>query len=214
MRLRQVHGAGPFALDHLRQIGGLLLRRAVGQDRRDRALGEARIHGQRHVGRRHDLVDDGRHRLRQALAAELRRRRDAHPAALGILPVGLLESLRRGDAAVVVAGAALLVAGAVDRLHHLFGELGRFAQHRLDQVGGGVGETGQIVQAADLEDVVEQEHRVVDGSLVGRHVSPPWAQFGGHGACGAPRCNALRSTHHSFGDLGTEYPRGGESCAA
>ena len=51
-----------LAFDHLRQIGGLLLRRAVGEDRRDRALREARIHGERHVGGRHDLVDDRRHR--------------------------------------------------------------------------------------------------------------------------------------------------------
>src|SRR5262249_4833013 len=78
-------------------------------------------------------------------------------------------------AAIIVARAALFIAGLVDRLHDLFGELPRLAQHRLDQAGGGIGKTGQIVVAADLEHVGEQGHRIVDGGPVDRHVSPPGA---------------------------------------
>ena len=133
MRLGQIHRAGPAALDQLRQIGRLLLGRAVQEDRRDRALRQRRIHGKGHVGRRHELVDGDRHRRRQALAAELGRRRNAHPAAFGVLLVGGLEAVRRGDAAVGVARAALLVADAIERLHHLLAELGGFRQDRLDR---------------------------------------------------------------------------------
>ena len=51
--------------------------------------------------------------------------------------------------------------------------LAGLAQHRLDHVGRGVGEAGQIVVAVDVEDVVEQEQHVVDGRFVGRHCPFP-----------------------------------------
>ncbi len=56
----------------------------------------------------------------QALSAEFGRRRNAHPAANGILLIGLFESLRGRNAAVIMARAALLVAAPVERLYHLF----------------------------------------------------------------------------------------------
>ena len=71
-------------VDHLRQIGLLLLVGAVDEDRGDRALGQARIHGQRHVGRRHVFADGGVQRVGQALAAEFLRHRKADPAALAV----------------------------------------------------------------------------------------------------------------------------------
>ena len=70
------------------------------------------------------LIDHGQ-RAGQALAAIFGRHRDAHPAALGILPVGLLEPGRRRHAAVVMARAAFEVADAVERGEHLLGELAR-----------------------------------------------------------------------------------------
>jgi hypothetical protein len=113
MGLGQVHRAGPGAFDHLRQIGGLLLVRAVNEDRGDRALRQTRIHDQRHVGRRHVFADGGgAHR-----AGPVRRippaRRKADPAALAIEVIGLLETLRRLHGRVVVAHAAFKVARKV-----------------------------------------------------------------------------------------------------
>ena len=100
MRLGEVHRAGPFAGDHLRQVRGLDRIVAVGDQRRDRALGQPRIHREGHVGRAQELVDELRHHHRQALPAELRRRRDADPAAFDDLPERVLEAGRRGHAAV------------------------------------------------------------------------------------------------------------------
>ncbi len=173
MRLGQVHGAGPVAFDHLRQIFRLELGRGVREQRGDGALRQARIHGEGHVGRAEEFVDHLGQRRRQALPAEFGRHRNADPAALDDLLVGILEAGRRGDAAVGVARAAFLVADAVERGEHLFAELGGLAQHRLDHVGRSVGETGQIAVAVEMEDVVQQEQRIVHGCFVGRHRSLP-----------------------------------------
>ncbi len=114
-----------------------------------------------------------RERHRQALAAELGRSRQTKPAAFGHLLEGVLETLRRGDAAVIGTLAAFEIADAVERLQHLFGELGGFAQDRLAHIARRVGEAGQIVVAVDLEDVVEQEAHVFDGGFVDRHGGLP-----------------------------------------
>ena len=169
MRLGEVHGAGPLAGDHLRQIRGLLLGRAVREQRRDRALGQAGIHRERHVGRAQELVDDLRQDHRQALAAELGRRRDADPAAVDDLLEGVLEARRRRHAAVGRALAAFLVADAIERRQHVLAELRGLAEDRLDHVGRGVGEARQIGIALDVEDVVQQELHVLDRRLVARH---------------------------------------------
>jgi hypothetical protein len=113
MRLGEIHRAGPGAGDHLGQIGFLLFGRAVRDQRGNGALREAGIHGESHVGRAEKFVDRFRERHRQALPAELGRRRDTHPAAFDVLLVGLFESLWRDHAAVVAPLAAFLVADAV-----------------------------------------------------------------------------------------------------
>ena len=66
--------------------------------------------------------------MRQALAAVLRVAGNADPAALDEGLVRLLEALRRRDAAVLAAGAALDVADPVERLHDLFDELRALGQ--------------------------------------------------------------------------------------
>ena len=116
-----------------------------------------------------EFVDGLAQRHRQALPAIFRRRRQTEPAAFGDLLEGFLEAFRRGHAAVVMAGAALEIADAIERLQHFFGELGGLAQDRLAHVGGGVAEAGKIVVAVDLKHVVEQEIDVFDGGFVDRH---------------------------------------------
>ena len=125
MGLGQVHGAGPGARDHLRQVGLLLLLGAVHEERRDRALGQARIHAERQVRRGDEFLHDRVERRRAGPG-----RRYSSGAASPIQPpggiglVGLLEALRRGHRSVRVAGAALLVARQVERREHLLAELG------------------------------------------------------------------------------------------
>ena len=89
-----------------------------------------------------NFVDGLAQRHRQPLPAIFRRRRQSEPAALGDLLEGFLEAFRGGDAAVVMAGAALEIAGAVERLQHLFGQFRGFRQDRLPHIGGGVAKAG------------------------------------------------------------------------
>ena len=173
MRLGQVHGAGPFAAHHLGQVFRLQLGRGMREQRGDGALREAGIHGEGHVGRAEHFVDRDGQRRRQVLAAEFGRRRNADPAALDQLLEGVLEAGRGGDAAVGVARAAFLVADPIERGEHFLAELGRLAQHRLDHIGRSVGKARQIAVAVEMEDVVQQEQRVVHGGLIGRHRSLP-----------------------------------------
>ena len=68
-----------------------------------------------------------------------------------------------------MAGAALEIADAIERLQHFLAELGRLTQNRLAHVGGGIAEPGKIVVAVDLKHVVEQESDVFQGRFVDRH---------------------------------------------
>ena len=167
--LGQVHGAGPFARHHLRQVLLLQFRRRVLVDRRDRALRQAGIHGESHVGRGRKLVDERRERIRKALSAIFRVRGEADPAAFRIGLVGFLETLRRGHGTVGVAHAALAVARKVERLQNLFGNLSAFFQNRFNDVGRGVRKAGQIAMPAPIENIVEQKQGFFDGRFVCGH---------------------------------------------
>ena len=169
LRLGEVHGAGPLSRHHLRHEHRLLFGLAVHHQRRRGAHGEAAIHRKRHVGRALEFGDGMRQRHRQALPAIFRRRRQAEPAALGHLLEGILEAVGGGDPAVVMAGAALEIADAIERLQHFLGEFGRFRQNRFPHVGGGVAEAGKIIIPVDLKHVVEQETHVFQRGFVTRH---------------------------------------------
>lgn len=169
MRLGEVHGAGPFAGDHLRQEHRLLLGLAVHDECCGRTHGEATIHRERHIGGDLEFGDGLRQRHRQALATEFSGSREAEPAAFGDLLVRFLEAFRRGHAAVVVALAAFEIADAIQRLQHFFAELGGFAQNRLAHIGGRVSKAGQIVVAIELKHVVEQEADVFERGFVAGH---------------------------------------------
>ena len=96
--------------------------RAVGGQRADRAFGQQRAERKTHRGAVPDFAAGEIDRMRQAHAAELRRRGDTRPAALGPGLVGLAKTVRRRDDAVLAA-RALDVAGAVERGDHVGGEL-------------------------------------------------------------------------------------------
>ena len=46
-------------------------------------------------------------------------------------------------------------------------------EHRLDEIGRGVGKARQIAVAIDVEHIVEKKHHVIDGRFIGRHVALP-----------------------------------------
>jgi hypothetical protein len=185
MRLGQIHRAGPNAFHHLGQVFGLELRRGMREQRGDGALREPRIHRERHVGRAKKFVDHFGQGCRQALAAIFGRHRDADPAALDDLLVGLLEAGGRGNAAIGVMRAGFLIADAIERGENFLAELRGFAQHRLHHIGRSVGKTRQIAVAVKVEDVIEQEQGIVHGRFIGRHWSLP-AFCRGAGSMRAP----------------------------
>ena len=68
-----------------------------------------------------------------------------------------------------MAAATFLVADAIERREHVLAEFSRFLEHRFEEIGRGVGKARQIVVAIDVKNVAQQEHHVINGSLVGRH---------------------------------------------
>ena len=143
MGLGQVHGSGPGALDHPGQISPLLFLRSVHQERRDGALRQARIHAEGEVRRGDELLHYGVEVIGRpcppySVGAE------AHPTALRIGPVGLLEPFRVARA-VRMALAALLVADPVEGREHFLGELGGFGDDRLDGVGVASAKPGRLL---------------------------------------------------------------------
>ena len=171
MRLGKVHGAGPGALDHLRQIRSLLLVSAMDQDRRDGALRQAGIHHQGHIGRHHILANRRMHTIRQPLAAEFGGNGKPHPTARAILLERLFEARGRGHGSIIVANAALHVANPVEGLHDVFGELGAFVEDRFQHIRRRVRKARQIAEALVTEHFIEDEQRIANGGFVCRHAT-------------------------------------------
>ena len=172
MRLGQAHRAGPFAADHLGQVGGLQRVGGIGLDRGGRALGQAGVEAERHVGRAEHLLDHLADRVGQALAAPLRIGVEPGPAALGKGLVGLGKALGGADDAVLIV-AAFLVAAGVQGRDDVARHLRRFLQHRRGQVGGEFLERGQVAIAIVGMQLVEHEAHVAQGRVVDLHRSCP-----------------------------------------
>ena len=152
MRLGQVHGAGPGALDHFRQIGLLQRVGTAQQQRLDRAAGEQRAQRKRQVRRFPHFHHRRRHQLRQALAAEFERELQRIPAAFDELLVRCDETLGRGDTALVPL-RALFVARLVQRREHLAAKPAALLQYLVDQLRARVlaaGELRHLIQSGEL----------------------------------------------------------------
>ncbi len=129
MRLGQVHGAGPVEADHLRQEGALLRLGAVGEDRTDRAVGQALIHVEGHVGRHEDFADRRAHDIGQVLAAVFLGQVEAVPAAFLDRLEGPLEAPGRVDHAILEP-AAFGVPRCIQGCEDVAGDLAGFFEDR------------------------------------------------------------------------------------
>jgi hypothetical protein len=98
LRLGQVHGAGPLAAHHLRQVELLLLRCTEVLDGFDGSLREhgAQLEGE--IGGGPQLFDRGAEHAGNVLTAELGLGTQRRPAVVAELLVGLFEPLRHGHA--------------------------------------------------------------------------------------------------------------------
>ena len=170
LRLGQVHRAGPGPRDHVRQIELLLGLGAVMVNGGDGAERQHLAQRKGQIGRRPHFQHRRRDQARQALAAIGERRRHGVPAVLAKGREGRLDAVRRGHHAVL-ADAALLVAGMVQRRQHVAGEFARLLENRLDQIVGGVLVTGQSSDAVEAADFLHGEDHVADRRAIGGHGS-------------------------------------------
>ena len=170
LRLGQVHGAGPFARDHVGKISGALLPGAGEQDGLDRAVSEQRTQRERQIGAVDHFDAGGRHQLGQALAAEVSGVVQTLPAAFAKLLEGCLEARGRGDRAIGVMHTALDIATAVQGREHLAAEFGVFFEDRIHRLFGRVLAAGQLVNGGEARQFLDDELHVLDGCGVA-HVS-------------------------------------------
>ena len=98
--------------------------------------------------------------MRHPLPADRLGKAERAPAALDELGIGLLIAVRRSDAAVVMAGAALLVARMVEREQHFGDELAALLEHRVDRVRSRILEARKIGVAIEADHLLENEARV------------------------------------------------------
>ena len=166
LRLGQVHRAGPFTGDELRQINPLLLFRAMRGQRLDRALAQDRTEAEGHVGGVPHFLHGGGDRQRQALPAIFRRGGDRAPAALDPLAIGGGETLG-GLHAVGFEADAFAVAGLVQGRENVARELRSLFQHHLEVARRQIGEGALSCQRAEARHFGEQKGHVADGGTVG-----------------------------------------------
>ena len=169
MRLGEIHRAGPDARRHFGRIETLLLLVAVAQQRRERALGEAGIHGEGHIRRRGEFIGQGAQRVREPLPAILLRRRQPDPTALGHGAVGGPEALRGGHGRVLVANAALSISDLIEGLHDFLGEFGRLAENQGQHFARDVSEPRKLTKLIEMQNIAQQKNSVVHRGLVNRH---------------------------------------------
>ena len=99
---------------------------------------QAGCHGPAMVGGAQHFIEDGLQRYWQALATMLGRGTQGGPTCLPKSLVSVAETGGCGDVAASLfefKAAADLVAGLIQRCHHLSDKLTRFGQHLLDQLG-------------------------------------------------------------------------------
>ncbi len=168
VRLGEAHGAGPLARNHLRQVALLQLVRAVRLDGQRGALGQARVHLPGHVPRAQHLAEREREAGREALAAPLGISRHGDPAVLAVAVVGLLEPGRRVHLAVLEA-QAVLVADAVGRGEHVFGEARTLLEDALEQVLVQLLAAERPVMLLEIENFMDDETDVTKGGTIGVH---------------------------------------------
>ena len=160
--LGQVHGAGPFARDHLRDETLPLLRRAGGQQCLDRAVGQQRAQREAQIGAVDHLDACRADRLRQVLAAERLGVLQPLPAPLAELAEGLPETRCRGDHAVFPR-RRMHVALAVQRREHFLAETRALLEHGLRRLETGVAETGHGRDGLQVGQLLHAEQHVLDG---------------------------------------------------
>ena len=157
LRFGQVHGAGPFAGHHLGQIHFLLFLSALGDQCRNGAIGQARIHAECLVGAGNEFFHHEAEHMRQALSAKLLGLRQRPPSRFAKLVEGFLETFRSGDGTVLVTRTAFLIARLVYGRQYLGTELAAFGDHGIGYIGARHFEARQVAVAGKIEQFIDKE---------------------------------------------------------
>jgi hypothetical protein len=160
--LRQIHGAGPRAVDQTRHVAVAQLGAARRQQRLDRAVRKQRAEGERQAGRLQHLVAGARDELRQSLAAVLLRMLQPLPARLDELTERLPEARRRRHR-TVAPGRRLDVAGPVQGRHHFAHEARVLLEHRRHRIVGRVLAARQLPDFGQAGEFTHHEQHVLHG---------------------------------------------------
>ncbi len=168
LRLRQVHGAGPFAGDHLGQIHALLLIRAAQHERLDCTTGQHRAQREGHVGRLPHLHHASRQQLGQALTTVFGVARKCSPPRFGELLVGVLPAWCGRDFTVAPFGT-LLVTSPVQRGQHAGRKLVGLLENCVHEVGRHFLVARQLDHGIEVGEFVHDELHVTERGVVVAH---------------------------------------------
>jgi len=149
-RLRQAHGAGPFAGEKFNHILLLLLLGAIGVDEARRAVGEAGIHRECVAGGAEKLHVGKADRSGNALAADVRRIHGVDPAAFAKLFVGFPVALGHRHFPVFEV-TAFFVAFFERRGNHVDGQLFGLVHDHQQILFGKILERFRFEQLLDAE---------------------------------------------------------------
>ena len=175
LRLGDIHGAGPFAGNHFRQVHGLLLRRAAQFQCLDCTAGQHRTQREGMVGRLPHLAYGGGNQARQALPAEFSFMIQPVPAVFDKLAVGIAKTGRHLYDLVrsgVLPDEAGLVANVVEWRQHATGKLPRLLENCINDIGIGFFATRQRRHVGEAGKFLEHELHVLQrGGVVHGHSS-------------------------------------------
>ena len=171
LRLGQVHGAGPLAGRHARQVDGFQLVGGVVVDGFDGTQGQHRRQRKRQVGRAPHFFCGQGHQRRQPLATEFGRGTQAYPTGFHVLLPRFLEAFGGGNGEIRRPLGAL-VALLVDGGQHAFGELGAFFQNGVNQLYRAVFVAWQAAHGGQLGQLVQGKTDFLGGCLVDHEITP------------------------------------------
>ena len=172
LRLGEIHGAAPFAGDHLRQVRLLQPPRSLDVDRLDGPASEHRAKRERHVGAAPHLIDERREYTRQVLAPEFARTRERVPTTRHELVIRLLPSGRGRNFGFAPANA-LPIADPIERRQNAPGESRRLLENRFAELERRVLEARQPCNDRVVDQLAQHELHVRQRRLIFPHLIRP-----------------------------------------
>ncbi len=165
LRFGEVHGSGPFAADHFRQVAAFLSWRAAAIDGFNRTLRQHRTQFECEIGRCPEFFHHRPEHRGRALTAIFLGSAQLRPSAVDELRIGRLELLRHRHA---LGGPARThgISKAVDGRQHFFGKPPGLFEHGIGEIDRIVGELSKPGKTLIADQLVEHEAKFSQGRVV------------------------------------------------